>query len=75
MSGASSLRLALTGQLPADALTSKELYETMDLCVGCKACKRECPTGVDVYRMKIEFLSAYRERRGFTWQDRIGTNA
>ena len=68
---ANSLRLALTGQLPADALTSKELYETMDLCVGCKACKRECPTGVDVYRMKIEFLSAYRKRRGLTWRDRI----
>ena len=68
---ANSLRLVLTGQLPADALTSRELYETMDLCVGCKACKRECPTGVDVYRMKIEFLSAYRERRGLTWRDRI----
>ena len=68
---ANSLRLALTGQLPADALTSRELYETMDLCVGCKACKRECPTGVDVYRMKIEFLSAYRERRGLGWRDRI----
>ena len=68
---ANSLRLALTGQLPAEALTSNELYETMDLCVGCKACKRECPTGVDVYRMKIEFLSAYRERQGLTWRDRI----
>ena len=68
---ANSLRLALTGQLPVDALTSRELYETMDLCVGCKACKRECPTGVDVYRMKIEFLSAYRERRGLTWRDRL----
>ena len=68
---ANSLRLVLTGQLPADALTSKQLYETMDLCVGCKACKRECPTGVDVYRMKIEFLSAYRERRKLSWRDRI----
>ena len=68
---ANSLRLALTGGLPAESLTSKELYETMDLCVGCKACKRECPTGVDVYRMKIEFLSAYRERSGLTWRDRI----
>ena len=68
---ANSLRLVLTGQLPADALTSRELYETMDLCVGCKACKRECPTGVDVYRMKIEFLSAYRERRGLGLRDRI----
>ncbi|MDE0373388.1 MAG: FAD-binding protein, partial [Rhodospirillales bacterium] len=68
---ANSLRLALTGQLPAEALTSNELYETMDLCVGCKACKRECPTGVDVYRMKLEFLSAYRKRRGLPWRDRI----
>ena len=68
---ANSLRLALTGVLSAESLTSQELYDTMDLCVGCKACKRECPTGVDVYRMKIEFLSAYRERRGLTWRDRI----
>ncbi len=68
---ANSLRLALTGQLDADALTSKELYAAMDLCVGCKACKRECPTGVDMYRMKIEFLSAYKERWGLTWRDRL----
>ena len=68
---ANSLRLALTGQLAADALTSKELYETMDLCVGCKACKRECPTGVDMYRMKIEFLKGYKERWGLTLRDRL----
>jgi FAD/FMN-containing dehydrogenase/Fe-S oxidoreductase len=68
---ANSLRLALTGQLDADALTSKELYAAMDLCIGCKACKRECPTGVDMYRMKIEFLSAYKERWGLTWRDRL----
>ncbi|MEE8542338.1 MAG: FAD-linked oxidase C-terminal domain-containing protein [Gammaproteobacteria bacterium] len=68
---ANSLRLALTGQLAPDALTSKEMYETMDLCVGCKACKRECPTGVDLYRMKIEFLNHYRARWGLTWRDRL----
>ena len=68
---ANSLRLALTGQLAADALTSKELYETMDLCVGCKACKRECPTGVDMYRMKIEFLKGFKERWGLTLRDRL----
>ena len=67
---ANSLRLVLAGQLPTETLTSKELYATMDLCVGCKACKRECPTGVDIYRMKIEFLSAYRERWGLPWRDR-----
>ncbi|MFL2555177.1 MAG: FAD-binding and (Fe-S)-binding domain-containing protein [Candidatus Rariloculaceae bacterium] len=68
---ANTLRLALSGQLAADALTSKELYETMDLCVGCKACKRECPTGVDMYRMKIEFLSGYKNRWGLTLRDRL----
>ncbi len=68
---ANALRLALTGQLAPDALTSKEMYETMDLCVGCKACRRECPTGVDMYRMKIEFLNHYRQRWGLTWRDRL----
>ena len=53
---ANSLRLALTGQLGPDALVSDAMKETMELCVGCKACRRECPTGVDMARMKIEFL-------------------
>jgi Fe-S oxidoreductase len=68
---ANSLRLALSGQLGEDALTSDEMYETMRLCIGCKACKRECPTGVDMARMKTEFLHHYKERRGFTLQDRL----
>ena len=68
---ANTLRLALTGHLARDALTSKEMHETMDLCVGCKACKRECPTGVDMYRMKIEFLNAYRRRWGLSWRERL----
>ena len=45
---ANSLRLAISGQLGADALSSDAMHETMDLCVGCKGCKRECPTGVDM---------------------------
>ncbi|HEY5622415.1 MAG TPA: FAD-linked oxidase C-terminal domain-containing protein, partial [Gammaproteobacteria bacterium] len=68
---ANSLRLALTGQVPSEDLTSKALYETLDLCVGCKACKRECPTGVDVTRMKIEFLHGYKKRWGLTLRDRL----
>ena len=51
---ANSLRLALTGQLGKDALFSERMNETMKLCVSCKACKRECPTGVDMSKMKIE---------------------
>jgi Fe-S oxidoreductase len=68
---ANSLRLALTGQLDSAALTSQALYDTMALCVGCKGCKRECPTGVDMYRMKIEFLSQYRKRHRASLRDRL----
>jgi len=58
---ANSLRLALTGQLGPDALTSPEMRETLSLCVGCKGCKRECPTGVDMARMKIEATAQLRK--------------
>ena len=68
---ANSLRLALSGQLGEGALTSDEMYETMRLCVSCKACKRECPTGVDMARMKTEFLHHFKVRHGFTFQDRL----
>ncbi len=68
---ANTLRLALTGQLGADALTSSEMYETLSLCVGCKACGKECPTGVDVARMKIEFLHHYHRRHGLPLRERL----
>ena len=68
---ANSLRLALTGQLGADALTSSEMYETLSLCVGCKACGKECPTGVDMARMKIEFLHHYHRRHGLPLRERL----
>ena len=68
---ANTLRLALSGQLGPDAFTGEAMYETMDLCVGCKGCKRECPTGVDVARMKIEFLAHYKARHGYTLKDRL----
>jgi FAD/FMN-containing dehydrogenase/Fe-S oxidoreductase len=68
---ANTLRLAVSGQLGPEALASDELHETMDLCVGCKGCKRDCPTGVDMARMKIEVLAHYKARRGFTLLDRL----
>ena len=68
---ANTLRLALSGQLGPDALASDEVYRTLDLCVSCKGCKRECPTGVDVAKMKIEFLHHYRRRHGLRFKERI----
>src|SRR5690606_29984655 len=60
---ANTLRLALSGQLGPDALASDETYRTLELCVSCKGCRRECPTGVDMARMKIEFLHHYHQKR------------
>jgi len=68
---ANTLRLALSGQLGPDALASDELYATLDLCVSCKGCKRECPTGVDMAKMKVEFLHHYRKRHGLKLKDRL----
>ncbi|WP_425092942.1 FAD-binding and (Fe-S)-binding domain-containing protein [Tropicimonas sp. S265A] len=68
---ANSLRLAITGQLGPDALASDEMAETMKLCVSCKGCKRECPTGVDMARMKIEVLAARAEKNGLSLHDKL----
>ncbi|MCG6876693.1 MAG: FAD-binding oxidoreductase, partial [Betaproteobacteria bacterium] len=68
---ANTLRLALSGQLGPDALTSDAIREAMSLCVSCKGCKRECPTGVDMARMKIEFLHHYHKRHGYRLKDRL----
>ncbi len=68
---ANSLRLALSGQLGPDALTSDEMAETLKLCVSCKACRRECPAGVDMARMKIEVQAARAEKNGLSVADRI----
>ena len=68
---ANTLRLALSGQLGPDALVSDDMARTMELCVGCKGCRRECPTGVDMARMKVEFLHQYKARRGLTLRDRL----
>jgi Fe-S oxidoreductase/FAD/FMN-containing dehydrogenase len=68
---ANSLRLAITGQLGPDAMTSDEMADTMALCVSCKACRRECPTGVDMARMKIEVQAARAAKFGLSLRDRL----
>ncbi|WP_135466569.1 FAD-binding and (Fe-S)-binding domain-containing protein [Crenalkalicoccus roseus] len=68
---ANTLRLALTGQLGPGALASDEVQEALALCVSCKGCRRECPTGVDMARMKIEALAARARRRGIGARARL----
>ena len=68
---ANTLRLAISGQLGADALVSDAMRETMELCVGCKGCRRECPTGVDMARMKIEFQHQYGKRHGLSLRQKL----
>ena len=68
---ANTLRLALTGKLGDRALLAPEMAETMRLCVGCKACQRECPTGVDMAKMKSEVLYQRGKRLGFAARERL----
>lgn len=68
---ANTLRLALSGQLGVDAFTGEAVREAMDLCVGCKSCRRDCPTGVDMAKMKVEFLHHYKGKHGYTASDRL----
>ena len=68
---ANTLRLALTGQLGADAITGPDVAESLSLCVSCKACRRECPTGVDMAKLKIEVTAARADRHGVPLRDRL----
>ncbi len=68
---ANTLRLALSGQLGPDGFTSDEMRDTLDLCVSCKGCKRDCPTGIDMARMKTEFLFHWQKKHGLGVRERM----
>ena len=68
---ANALRAVLSGQVPKRDLTSTRLYEVMDLCLECKACKAECPSNVDMAKLKYEFLAHYHDANGLPLRNRL----
>jgi Fe-S oxidoreductase len=68
---ANTLRLALSGQLGPEGLASEQVRDALDLCVSCKGCKRDCPTGVDMAKMKVEFLHHWHAKHGWTRKDKL----
>lgn len=71
---ANALRAAMMGLLGPDAMTSKEVYGVMDLCLSCKACKAECPSAVDMAKLKSEFLHNYQQEHGVPLRSRLMAN-
>ena len=68
---ANALRMAMSNQLGEDGLASKRLHEVMDLCLSCKACKSECPSNVDMAKMKSDTLQMYYDKHGLTFRDKL----
>src|SRR5690606_33406265 len=68
---ANALRMAMSGQLNSGGLTSKRLHEVLDLCLSCKACKSECPSNVDMAKMKSDVLQMYYDKHGTSLRDRL----
>ncbi len=68
---ANTLRSILSGRVSKDSLDSSQVYEVFDLCISCKGCGNECPSSVDVAKMKTEYLAQYKYRNGFSLRDRI----
>jgi len=68
---ANALRAVLSGKVPKDDFTGKRLHEVMDLCLECKACKAECPSNVDMAKLKYEFLDHYHRANGLPLRNRL----
>ncbi|MFO8100468.1 MAG: FAD-linked oxidase C-terminal domain-containing protein, partial [Salinibacter sp.] len=68
---ANALRSALAGDLPEGAMTSDEMADVMDLCIQCKACKTECPSNVDMAKMKSEWQHHYWQENGMPLRARL----
>src|SRR6185369_7546063 len=71
---ANLLRMAFSGVLPREELAGDRIHQALDLCVECKACKAECPSGVDMARIKYEWLTHYNEANGVPLRSRVFAN-
>ncbi len=71
---ANALRAAMSGHLPKSEFTSERMYQVMALCVSCKACKAECPSSVDMAKIKTEFLAQYHDAHGVPLRDKLFAN-
>ena len=71
---ANALRAVLSGMLPPEEFTSHRMQQVMDLCLECKACKSECPSQVDMAKLKYEFLDAYHTKHGYPLRSKLFAN-
>ena len=72
---ANSLRAAISGELPEDEIYSDRFQEeVLDLCVGCKGCKSDCPTGVDFAKLKAEVKHDYHQEKGTSLRSKLFGN-
>ena len=71
---ANMLRRSMSGDLPADVFDEDFMHEVMDLCIGCKGCKRDCPSGVDMGKLKTEISHEYHQREGVPLRARLFAN-
>ncbi len=71
---ANALRAALSGRLPPEQFTAPRMHAVLDLCLECKACKAECPSGVDMAKIKYEFLAQYQSQHGVPLRSRLFGN-
>jgi FAD/FMN-containing dehydrogenase/Fe-S oxidoreductase len=70
---ANVLRMAISGQLP-QGTANEDVKELLDLCLSCKACKSECPSSVDMARLKSEYIASYYDKHGIPFATRLFGN-
>ncbi len=71
---ANMLRQAMNGELPDDPADEEFMHEVLDLCIGCKGCKHDCPSGVDLAKLKAEVSHEHHQRHGISVRDRLFAN-